>query len=567
MLCLIGSAPRAFRKFKDAVVRGDKVLVMTLRARIALLSASIVFLGASEGTLAVVAMRAMNAGSQNVSLNSLPAIYSLGRADSLAKDARGKMRSHCVSTDRKEMGQIQADALKIGASFDKEVESYGKFVTSPEERKLLDAAIGAKNDFYRIWLRIEAVSSSGRKKDAMAQFLGEGMRGFTALQNRLASLSEFKKAEADRNIADAARAARHGEAEVEAMVFLAIACGAAVSWLLVRWVARKVGGVTQELGRASAHLTLAAEEVTGSSSRVMDSTVSQAASLEQTSAASTQISATAQANADACVDLAECLKRVDQEIGDGGNAMEALRQSIAAIVESSRRVSKVLLTIDGIAFQTNILALNAAVEAARAGQAGLSFAVVADEVRNLSLRCAAASRETGALIEESVRNAQEGEARVAEAARAIQAVSEDAAQASELSGRVSVGSMEQAGESRRLHLRWLRWSRLICRTRRARRAEEMRAGRWMSRRRVWSRWFRSCKRLLRNGLKTSGADRSRRSHLQNVQTLPSLRPVGSVKIVRPREDVVQIGHCFPVGFGIWINEVIERIACLPRRQQ
>ena len=74
---------------------------MTLRGRIALLSATLVVLGA---------------GSQDVSLNSLPAIYLLGRADSIAKDARGKMRSHCVSTDRKEMAQIQADAMKLSAS-------------------------------------------------------------------------------------------------------------------------------------------------------------------------------------------------------------------------------------------------------------------------------------------------------------------------------------------------------------------------------------------------------------------------------------------------------------------
>jgi hypothetical protein len=168
------------------------------------LSATLVVLGAAEGILAVLAMRAMNAGSQNVSLNSLPAIYVLGRADSIAKDARGKMRSHCVPTDRKEMAQIQADALKLSASFESEMASYEKLAGSEEDRRLLHVAIQAKQEFFRRWARIEPVSSSGRKKDAMKQFLAEAMPGFQGLQTSIAALGTYKKNEADRKIADAA---------------------------------------------------------------------------------------------------------------------------------------------------------------------------------------------------------------------------------------------------------------------------------------------------------------------------------------------------------------------------
>jgi methyl-accepting chemotaxis protein len=417
---------------------------MKLRERIALLSATLVVLGAAEGLFAVLAMKAMTKSSQNVSLNSLPAIYVLARADSISKDARGKMRSHCVSPDRREMAQIQGDAMKLSASFDSEMTSYGQFALSPEETRLQQEMAQTKTAFYAAWARIEPVSLSGNKKDAMKRFLAEAMPAFQNLQKAIGDLGDFKRKEADRNIAAATAVAWTGELAVIGMVALAMACGATLSWLLVRWVKNTLSSITGELGRASGDMTRVASDVAGSSELVSNSTISQAASLEQTSAASTQVSATAKSNADACAALTQCLKGVEKDMADGDQAMHAVSDSIAAIVQSSRNISKVLLTIEAIAFQTNILALNAAVEAARAGQAGLGFAVVADEVRNLALRCSEAARQTGEFIEESVRNAREGESRVTHAARVIASVTSVATRVTELSDNVNTGSVEQA---------------------------------------------------------------------------------------------------------------------------
>ena len=389
-------------------------------------------------------MNGMNESSRRVALESLPAIYVLGRADSIAKDIRGKMRSHCVATSRKEMDQLQADAQKLSQSFDKEMEALGTGTASAEEMRLREQAVSAKRELLRVWSGIEPASARGDKKDAMKRFLGEGIASFNRMQAPLAALSDYKKKEADRNIAEAAATAERGKVSIYAMVGLAVGGGGAFSWLLIGWVQRRVGGITEELARASNKVTASADDVAQSAGRVSDATVTQAASLEQTSAAGTQIAATAQANADACGRLVTCMERVEQEMGDGGAAMTALSDSISTIVATSAKISAVLATIDGIAFQTNILALNAAVEAARAGQAGLGFAVVADEVRNLSIRCAEAARQTGAFIEESVRNAREGETRVVEASRMFAAIHADAAEAGKLSASVQAGSREQA---------------------------------------------------------------------------------------------------------------------------
>jgi methyl-accepting chemotaxis protein len=117
---------------------------------------------------------------------------------------------------------------------------------------------------------------------------------------------------------------------------------------------------------------------------------------------------------------------------------------MSAIKESSDKVSKIIKTIDEIAFQTNILALNAAVEAARAGEQGRGFAVVASEVRSLAQRSAQAAKEIKSLISASVERVDTGTRVVQGAGATMDELLGNARRMSDLLHEISTAAKEES---------------------------------------------------------------------------------------------------------------------------
>jgi methyl-accepting chemotaxis protein len=151
-----------------------------------------------------------------------------------------------------------------------------------------------------------------------------------------------------------------------------------------------------------------ADSITSGSEALAAGTSEQAGSLEEVSATLTELAGDARQSAQHGTQLNALTLRTRERAEAGRASMRRLAGAMSEIKTSAAATAKIVKTIDEIAFQTNLLALNAAVEAARAGDAGRGFAVVADEVRALAQRSAEAARSTQALIEESVRNAEQG---------------------------------------------------------------------------------------------------------------------------------------------------------------
>jgi methyl-accepting chemotaxis protein len=188
----------------------------------------------------------------------------------------------------------------------------------------------------------------------------------------------------------------------------------------------------------------ASAEIEHSDHDLSSRTESQAASIEQTTAAVTDLSSKIRQNANNAQKANQLAMSASAVAAKGGEVVAQVVDTMKDINESSRRIADIIQVIDGIAFQTNILALNAAVEAARAGEQGRGFAVVASEVRSLAGRSAEAASEIKKLINASVERVERGTVLVDHAGTTMTEVVGSIRQVTELMGEISTDSNEQS---------------------------------------------------------------------------------------------------------------------------
>jgi methyl-accepting chemotaxis protein len=189
-----------------------------------------------------------------------------------------------------------------------------------------------------------------------------------------------------------------------------IGCGLSLIGALriVRGITRPIGAIATRLSSESAQTNAAAHQVSQVSQSIADGASQQASAIEESSSALHEMASMTTRNSENA-QVAKTLASEARGTADAGaREMQEMKIAMSAIKASSTEISKIIKTIDEIAFQTNILALNAAVEAARAGEAGAGFAVVADEVRTLAQRCAQAAHETSDKISDSALKSEQG---------------------------------------------------------------------------------------------------------------------------------------------------------------
>ncbi|MCP3926587.1 MAG: methyl-accepting chemotaxis protein [Desulfobacterales bacterium] len=245
----------------------------------------------------------------------------------------------------------------------------------------------------------------------------------------------------DEKMLSAAMKTRFG---VTSLVIIALLAGLVAAFLVARSIISVLKGIADEMEDSSDHLASASNQIQMSSQQLAEGAAEQTASLEESASSMEEMASMTKNNADHSNNANSIMQDTSKIIENANTSMNELTLSMDEILKASEQTSKIIKTIDAIAFQTNLLALNAAVEAARAGEAGAGFAVVADEVRNLALKSAEAAKDTTNLVQGIVGQIEHGSSIVVKANDAFKEVSVSSSKANELVGEISAASSEQA---------------------------------------------------------------------------------------------------------------------------
>ena len=178
-------------------------------------------------------------------------------------------------------------------------------------------------------------------------------------------------------------------------------------------------GVVSQLGETAQSTGITSLSILENSQKLSSAATEQAAALQETVSALTEINAMVAKSRDNANDSVAVVAKSQESAAQGKKAVENMVHSINEISssnemilqqteDSNRKIEDIVRVINEIAtktkvindivFQTKLLSFNASVEAARAGEHGKGFAVVAEEVGNLAQMSGQAAKEISDML-------------------------------------------------------------------------------------------------------------------------------------------------------------------------
>jgi len=396
------------------------------------------------GVFALTRLVVIKGHSDSLTTDSLPGVIVLARIQANTLDNKALILRHNLATDP---ALIAATERLIQAGSEDNSKCYKELeasVTTAEEKALYNKVLETRGGYVKPRDAMLALSRVNKNVEAFDLYISTVEPAFQAYNNALLVLMDYNRTSGLASGAAITGAITDSRRFIFFGLIIALSLAGSIGFIIIRGTNRVLTNTTRTLDEGAAQVTSAAGQVSAASQTLAEGSSEQAASLEETSSSLEEMASMTKRNADSAHHAKDISNKTRAAADTAAADMEQMKRAMDAIKASSNDISKIIKTIDEIAFQTNILALNAAVEAARAGSAGAGFAVVADEVRNLARRSADSARETASKIADAIQKSEDGVAISTKVAASLTEIVTKAREMDSLVAEIATASEEQS---------------------------------------------------------------------------------------------------------------------------
>jgi hypothetical protein len=427
---------------------------MTLKHRLMLVTAVAVAATFLLGLVCYRQGQTLGASIEELSSKSVTGAFSIGKLNGLAKDLRGKMRSHVVETAPAAMAKLDQEITELAGKLDKELSRLGNDLSTPAQQQRYAAIRPRVVGFTGAWSGMHQASRDNHP-DAMKMFLDRVMPRFKELQDSLDGLEE----QLQRDVVATSEQARVSARQTTIWSLILVGGGVVmvlwIGWWISNYMTNFLNRSVDRLRESASLIQNMAQELHQANEQISSGATQQVAALHETSTIGMRVkdlSTTFSSQASVVVDNVVGLKKGMDETR---STMNRLVGQMKAIEESSAKIQRLSGLVEAIAFQTHILSLNASIEAARSGEAGRGFEVVAGEVKSLAQQSSEAAQETANLIAESLDAVSAGSGSLQQIVATVEKVNRTSDEIRGLVSTIEAASREQATNmieiSRALH--------------------------------------------------------------------------------------------------------------------